>query len=254
MGCMGIAAADFDGNGRTDLHVTNFENEWSNQYMQDEEGFFEDLVVSMGLDESSYAMVGFGTQAIDYDNNRSIDLVVGNGHIDDHTREGRGFEMPTMMLTRDGPGFRQQIVRGDSEYWDAGHLSRALATCDWNRDGRTDIVVTDLMQPFVLLENQTPTDHHWIELQLVGTTSERDSIGATATLRFGGSEAFGTANTGDGYMAKNEAVLHFGLGTINSVDRLEIRWPSGREQVLRNLPADKRWLVVEGEEVAFSVR
>lgn len=247
MACMGIASADFDGNGRTDLHITNFENEWSNQYMQNESGVFVDSAVPYQLDTVSRKMLGFGTQAIDYDNNTVWDLIVGNGHIEDLTANGSLFAMPTQLLAGRGNRFVLQEVSGDDGYWNGMHFSRAMAKCDFNRDGRVDVVITDLKQNAVLLENQTSTSHHWLQLELVGTTSERDAIGARVTAEFDSRSITQTVNTGDGYCAKNESVLCFGLAAADSFDRVTVVWPSGREQVFERLACDTRWMLIEGE-------
>lgn len=254
LGCMGIAVADFDENGRLDLHVTNFENEWNNQYMQDDRGFFDDLVVAYGLDQPTYKILGFGTQAIDYDHNIATDLVIGNGHVDDYTKLGRAHRMPTMIFTLDGSRFERKPVGGDTEYWDAGHLSRAVAICDWNRDGRMDVAVTDLIDPFALLENRTQTPYHWLQLKLVGTNAERDAIGATVRATFGGRTLTRVVQSGDGYMCKNEPILSFGLGEQATVDRLEIRWPDGTRQQFEDLPADRRLLIIQSAAEPFEDR
>ena len=78
-------------------------------------------------------------------------------------------------------------------YWSTLHLGRAVAILDWNRDGRVDLAVTDLKDDFALLENRTESDHHWLQLQLVGTTAERDAIGATIEVSFGGRAAMGSS-------------------------------------------------------------
>jgi tetratricopeptide (TPR) repeat protein len=254
LGCMGIAVADFDENGRIDFHVTNFGSQLSNQYMQDDAGFFKDLIVAFGLAEPSYQMVGFGTQAFDYDNNSVIDLVVGNGHIEDMTVGGGLFEMPTQLFVGEGSRFEPIQVTGDDGYWNEGHLTRALAYCDWNHDGRIDLVTTDLNQPLALLENRTDTDYHWIQLQLVGSHCERDAIGATIKATHGSRTITKVVQAGDGYMCKNESLVCFGLGDDRSADRVEIRWPDGHQQVLRDIAADHRWLIVEGEDEAFQLR
>jgi hypothetical protein len=254
LGSMGIAAADFDQNGRLDLHVTNFENQWSNQFMQNGEGYFEDLVVAYGLAEPTYEMVGFGTQAIDYDNNATTDLVIGNGHIDELAATGTTpFAMPTQLFSHDGTAFRQLEVLGDDAYWKSGHLTRAVARCDWNCDGRMDVVATDLNQPFVLLENRTPTPWHWLQLRLVGAASERDAIGTTIVAHFGGQTVTTVIQAGDGYMCKNESIVSFGLAENTQLDRLEVRWPAGQVQVLTQLAADHRWLIVEGHDQPFAL-
>lgn len=253
MGCMGIAASDFDGNGRLDLHVTNFENEWNNQFMQDRSGFFDDLVVSYGFDQTTYKMLGFGVQALDYDNNMTMDLVIGNGHVEDYTDQGRSFEMPTILFTMQDSQFVPIPVRGDPSYWGTGHLSRALATCDWNNDGRVDFVVTDLTQPFALLENRTETLYRWLQLRLVGTTAERDAIGATLQATIGGQTITKVVQSGDGYMCKNQSLISFALGDNQSVERLGIQWPDGQKQTLIDLSGNRSWLVVQGQTKPFEL-
>ncbi|TWT84980.1 tetratricopeptide repeat protein [Planctomycetes bacterium CA13] len=251
--CMGVAAADFDGNGRLDLHISNFEDEWSNHYMQNKSGVFVDATVPYKLDTISRKMLGFGTQAIDYDNNNQWDLIVGNGHIEDLTAKGSLFAMPTQLLVGRRDGFIEHTVAGDDEYWNAMHFSRAMAKCDYNRDGRVDVVVSDLKRDAVLLENQTITANHWLQLELVGTISEREAIGAHVTADFDSTSLYQTVQTGDGYLAKNESVVFFGLGASRSVARLHVRWPSGLEQVFENLNADTRWMLVEGTSTAWRV-
>jgi hypothetical protein len=251
LACMGIAVADFDGNGRLDLHVTNFEDQWSNHYMQNADGYFTDMVLPFGLDQPSVKMLGFGTQALDYDNNSTIDLVVGNGHIEDNTATGSEFEMPTQLFAGQRSKFVQLQPSGDSDYWSTHHLSRGLAICDWNNDGRTDFVVTDLKQPLALLENRTETDYHWLQLELVGTSSERDAIGATVTVTVGDRTMTRVVQTGDGYMSKNQSMLTFGLADRPRVEKVEIDWPTGNHQSFESLSANRCWLIVEGRGAAF---
>ncbi|MGI9473364.1 MAG: FG-GAP-like repeat-containing protein [Rubripirellula sp.] len=251
LACMGIAAADFDENGRLDLHITNFEDQWSNQYMQREDGGFTDLTLPLGLDRDSLKMLGFGTQALDYDLNSTVDLVVGNGHVEDYRSRGSQFEMPTQVFAWEQRGFRLMEVAGDPSYWSQGHLSRAMAKCDWNRDGRVDLIVTDLRQPVALLENRTRTSNHWLQLELAGTNAERDAIGSVVEIHIGDRVFRQSVQTGDGYMSKNQFVLTFGLGAYESVDELVIRWPDGDEARLEELAADRCWLIVQGQAEAF---
>ncbi len=252
LACMGIAVADFDQNGRPDLHITNFEDQWSNQYMQNESGIFVDLALPLGLDRDSLKMLGFGAQAIDYDNNSTVDLVVGNGHVEDHTAKGSQFEMLTQVFAWHLGRFELMRVLGDDDYWNSGHLSRALAQCDWNNDGRIDFVVTDLKQPFALLENRTATPFHWLQLELVGRSAERDAIGATADVTFGDTTITKTVSSGDGYMSKNQFILAFGLANNDTIDQIVIRWPDGEQQTLTDVAADRRWLIVQGEQNPFA--
>lgn len=246
LACMGIAAADFDENGYLDLHITNFSDQWTNQYMQNAEGLFDDLTLPFGLDQSTLKTLGFGTEAFDFDNNTSIDLMTGNGHIDDLSHEGTPFEMPTQFFVGDRSTLRLTPVEGDPDYWNSDHLTRGLITLDWNNDGRVDVVTTDLKEPIALLENQTDSTYHWIKLRLVGTLCERDAIGATLSLRLQtGRRLTRKIQTGDGYMSKNDPTICVGLGSATEVTELRIQWPDGMSQTLRGLQADRSWLIIQ---------
>ena len=244
---MGIAAADFDMNGHLDLHITNFENEWSNHYLQNEQNTFTDAVVSHQLNLASHQMLGFGTQPVDYDNNGLVDIVVGNGHIDDVRYDGSNFRMPTQIFTNLGSHFQPSTVGGDEEYWGRGHLSRGMAYLDWNRDGRTDIVVTDLKERVSLLENRTSTDNHWLKLKLVGVDSERGAIGARVTVEADAFSSTHFVKTGDGYMSKNESTLFIGLGQNDEVNSVHVHWPNGRVETHLDLACDQTWCLIEGQ-------
>ena len=248
MACMGIGVADFDNNGRVDFHITNFEDQWSNHYLQDDRGQFVDLALPCGFGESTRSMLGFGVQALDYDNNGTQDLVVGNGHIEDHTAKGSAFEMPTQLFVAvDGSRYEVVQPKGDADYWSGKHLTRGLAKADLNSDGLVDFVATDLKKPLVAMMNQTKSDYHWLQFVLVGTRSERDAIGATVSLKRDGFVSTHWVQTGDGYMAKNSGTVYIGLGSQGGVQSVLIDWPSGRSQEL-SVEVDKSWLVIEDQE------
>lgn len=247
LACMGIAAADFDANGRLDIHITNFHDQWINLYLQNDQGLFDDLALPFGLDESSLSMLGFGTEALDFDNNTTIDLVTGNGHIDDLSHEGREFQMPTQFFVGDRNSLKQTVVEGDTNYWQSSHLTRGLVTLDWNEDGRMDFATTDLQEPLALLENQTQTENGWIKFRLVGRDCERDAIGARVLIELASGITFShVVQTGDGYMSKNEAVIHCGLGNVHEVKSVMVTWPNGSREKHLNLAADVGWLLIQG--------
>ncbi|QDT02516.1 ASPIC and UnbV [Rubripirellula lacrimiformis] len=223
--CMGIAAADFDHNGNLDLHVTNFMDEWSNLYLQQAAGGFVDSAVAYQIDKASVRMLGFGTQAIDYDNNTSWDLIVGNGHIEDFRSAGKAFEMPTQILAFAGGKFVAVDPAGDDPFWKTDRLARAVAKCDWNRDGRTDIVLTEMNGDAELLENRTPAANRFLQIELAGVHCERDAIGAKVSVQTDQGEWSQWVQTGDGYLCKNESLLMFGLGGSNRIVRVAVAWP-----------------------------
>ena len=248
---MGIATGDFDRNGTLDIHVTNFEKQNASLFMG-ERGAFQDLNVHYQLAGSSYPLVGFGTQAIDYENDGDVDLVVTNGHIDDSIENESPFMQPAQLLCNLGGRFQLAEVEDLSGYWSSDHLGRGLSRLDFNRDGKNDFVITHIGEQSALLLNQTPSEHHWLQIQLVGTKSERDSIGARVRIRFDGNESTDWVVAGDGYLSHNEAVVSFGLGESASVDEIAILWPSGQQQTIGNVPADRRLLIIEGQDQPYA--
>ena len=249
--CMGIASGDFDRNGTLDLHVTNFENEPVNLFLQSPEGIFIDEVNRKGLGQTSFGVLGFGTQTADFDNDGWLDLAVLNGHVYD----GRVDDIPFRMLpqlfqgSRDGFLLHSDTEAGD--YWNRKKLGRTLATLDWNQDGRIDLLANHLDEPIALLQNDSPSES-WLQIELAGTTSEREAIGAEIQVVAGEESWTGWQIGGDGLMCSNEPVVHFGMGDVTKPVSLVIQWPSGLRTEISDLPVNRRYLVVEGEDNAFA--
>lgn len=236
LACMGIAAADFDRNGRIDLHVTNFYDQWSNFYVQSDELMFQDRVLPAGLSSPTLPLTGFGCEAIDFDNDTLIDLAIGNGHIEDLRHRGIDFQMPLQFFQSDGKTFTLTPGFKDEQQNTRKRLTRGLITIDWNNDGRVDLVTNDLEQPAAILQNSTVSDNQWLQIELVGTACERDAIGAVVQVTSGNQIYTAAVATGDGYMCKNQARLHFGLGNLKDNPQSDtkmtvtIQWPDGSQQ------------------------
>ena len=242
LGCMGIAAGDFDRNGTFDMYVTNYYNEPSNLYLQISGGLFVDRAAPYRARKASRYMVGFGTQAADLDRDGWLDLVVLNGHAVDRRSLGEPLQMqPQLFRGRSG---RFDAVPSDAPFWSTAALGRTLALVDWNGDGRTDMVANHLDQPSALLQNES-TPGQWIRFELVGTTSERDATGANVTIRCEARTWTGWVTAGDGYYCSNQPHLDFGVDAAH-VDGVTVDWPSGRRQELTRLECNQTYLVVEG--------
>ncbi len=242
--CMGVAWADFDGNATPDLMITNWFDEWLNFYLFDADGMCRDVAPRFGLDTLSESLLGFGCQPIDFDNDTDVDAMVANGHID-HSRGGQtALKMPTQLLEN----LSTQFVLGDQadpSYWGRDHLGRCVITADHNGDGRLDALIVDLIDPIALLENQTETGNHWIQVQLVGTQSERDAIGTRIEVTSAGVRQVTVTASGDGYQGRNESLSAFGLADSDAKVTLEIRWPSGLVSDFSDVDPDTRYLVIE---------
>ena len=226
---MGIAAADFNGDLKTDLLVTNFYNESNNLYTNLGSMNFSDNAQAAGLSRPSKYMLGFGAQAEDLDLDGNLDLIVANGHIDDVSWKGEPWKMPTQLFHSEGNGRFREPSQLSGDYFLGKQLGRGVASLDWNRDGRRDFVVVHQDRKVALLENQTETSYRSLSLRLIGKKTNRSATGARVIVTTGGIRRRMDLNGGDGFYCTNDRTLSFGLGT-NTDGQLEIRWPSGANQ------------------------
>ncbi|MEO1529865.1 MAG: FG-GAP-like repeat-containing protein [Planctomycetota bacterium] len=248
--CMGIASGDFNGDGTLDLHVTNFLNEPANLFMQTASGVFSDDALQYGLFKDSSAMLGFGTQAGDFNHDGHLDLIRLNGHVYGDPAANVPFRMPPQQFLGGSGPFKSVVNNQGGEYFEQATLGRALATTDWDRDGDLDLIATHLDRPLALLENTTPNSGHWLQFELIGTNSERDAVGTKMTITCGGRRRYAWRTTGDGYLCKNESAVHIGLGEDTEIDQVTVRWPNGTDQTFTNLACDRRYRIIEGHAQA----
>jgi hypothetical protein len=136
-------------------------------------------------------------------------------------------------------------------YFEGKYLGRALARVDWNQDGREDAVITHLDAPAALLTNETPAAGGFLCVQLRGVASNRDAIGTVVTAEFGGRRIVQQLTAGDGYFSSNERQLVFGLENAGQIERLIVKWPSGRREEFPRIAANTRHLIVEGRGRLF---
>lgn len=248
---MGIAIDDIDNDGMFDLFITNFYAEANTLYRQVSAGVFDDFTQSAGLRDPGYLMLGFGAQFIDLQLDGAPDLVVANGHVND-LEPHVPFRMPMQVFVNDGAGqFAELLAAMVGDYFAKEFVGRSLARLDWNRDGKDDLVVGHLDDPVGLLENRTTTRHHGIGIQLRGVQCERDAFGGTVRVTAEGTSWTKQLTCGDGFQASNQRRLLFGLGTRQSIEQVEIRWPTGDVQVLTGLLPDHDYLVVQGRPEAI---
>ncbi|MDC0288845.1 ASPIC/UnbV domain-containing protein, partial [Rubripirellula sp.] len=234
------------------LHIANFQNESVCLYLN-RGSFFQDRASQYRLGVPSRSVLGFGSQALDYDNNGQLDIAVANGHIDNYQTMSGPFRQMAQLFCNLGPRFELVPVADDTGYWTQAHLGRAMAKLDFNHDGQTDLVVTHLGEASAVLKNETGNIGHCFQVELVGSSAERDAIGARVKIDYGDDTSTDFLTAGDGYLCRNEAMLTFGLGNISKVDRLTVDWPNGTQQVFHDLEADRRWLVVQGQLEPFSL-
>jgi len=248
-GCMGIALADVNDDGRLDVHITNFLNESSTFYQSRPDGTFDDRTREAGLQSSTIDLVGFGTQFLDADLDGRLELFMTSGHIDDFRNEGKPYKMPAKLFRWNSQRFVEVDPRGLGPYFRKTWLGRSVARIDWNRDGRDDLIVGHLFDETALLTNTTPATGGSLSLRLVGVQSNRDAIGTTVQIRIGERNIFRQLTAGDGYQAGNERRLIFGLGEAQQVDEMIVQWPSGIVQQFTDIPASSELQLTEGRSL-----
>jgi hypothetical protein len=177
----------------------------------------------------------------DFNNDGFKDIFTANSHVMDNIEltTSRHSRQPNSIFLNKGDGTFDLAVLGSEA------LHRGAAFGDLDRDGRLDVVVTRLNDSPLVLRNVSAATGHWIALDLKGTRSNRDAIGARVHIVTAQGEQWNRVTTAVGYASSSERTVHFGLGAAQRIDRLEVDWPSGTKQVLEGLPVDRYLSIVE---------
>ena len=240
---MGIALGDYDRNGWLDAYVTHFEGEWNTLYRNQGPAGFQDVSALVGLVPEKLSLVGFGTVMHDFNQDGHEELFVANGHLDDPGHLGVPLEMPPQCFTFDGSRWHDCSDKA-GDYFRGRFVGRGVATADFDNDGDLDLAVVHQNQPLALLRNDSQRGH-WLKVEFVGRNSNRNGVGVRATIRQGQATLFQELAGGTSYCSSHQPVLIFGLGEAVENCQLEIRWPSGGVQVLKNVGVDQTLHLVE---------
>ena len=248
---MGTDAADYDGDGLLDLVVTNLDFEMFSLFRNLGGRLFAYATQESGIGSTTLPFVGFGAVFFDIDNDGFLDLAFANGHMLDNPAQFRAGATHAQrnLLFRNTGGRRFANVTADAGPGFAiEKVSRGLVAGDIDNDGDLDLLVTNNGQNADLLRNDGSHGRALI-VRLIGTQSNRDGIGARVRLTTGGRTQVREAKAGSSYLGQNELRLHFGMGTATRVERLEVRWPSGRIDVVPDVPAGQILSIREGSGV-----
>jgi hypothetical protein len=252
---MGTEFADYNGDGRLDLVVTNHEFETHSLFRNDGGGLFTDTTVESGLGPATLPFVGFGVAFLDFDNSGTLDLAIVNGHVIDNTAVFRpgSTHAQRKLLFRNLNGRRlQEIGSAAGPGFARAGVGRTVIAGDVDNDGDLDLLVTNNGAAPELLRNGT-SGGNAIELRLLGVASNRDALGARVSVRAGGRTQVREVKSGSSYLGQNDLRVHVGLGTATSVERVEIRWPAGGVERIDKPPANSILTVQEGRGMTASV-
>ncbi len=250
---MGVDAADVDNDGWQDLFVANVDQEMFSLYKNNKNESFSDVAHKQGIAQATRLLSGWGLKFFDYDNDGSVDLILGNGHPDDmigNYSQQVTYQEPLILFHQENGKFRN-VSAAAGPAFEKHFAARGLAIGDFNNDGRMDVLIGINGGAPVLLRNNAGHNagqgNHWLGLKLQGTTCNRDAIGAKITWSAGGVTRSRLKNNGGSYLSSHDPREVLGVGSAGKVDWIEIRWsgPSVKTQHITGLPIDRYITVTE---------
>jgi hypothetical protein len=239
---MGADFRDVNNDGLPDIWHTAVEHEGFPLWLNEGKGEFQDMTVSSGLAKTN-DMSGWGNGIADFDNDGWKDLFVARANVMDNISEQnatRRYPEPNTIFRNLGNGKFTDVSANAGPDFQLEAAHRGVAFGDLDNDGRVDMVVSVLDGPAKLLHNITQNGNHWVLLKLVGTKSNRMAIGAQVRITTeDGNKQWNEVTTAVGYASASDSRVHFGLGKNEKIKELEIRWPSGTKQVLKDVAGDR---------------
>ena len=252
MAGMGVAVCDYNHSGRFSIHVTNFEDQYNSLYRNNGGLDFSDVARATGMADVTTPYLGWGTACTDFDNDGWPDIFVVNGHVYpqvDSFKAGAKYRERKLVFRNRHDGTFEDVSGVAGAALAVAQPSRGAAFGDLDNDGKVDAVVENIDGSPMILRNTGAEGQHWIGFQLTGAKSNRLAIGARVKVTSGSLTQIDEVRSGGSYLSQNDLRVHFGLGSARSVDTVEIRWPSGRVETLRNLKPDAYYRIREGEGV-----
>jgi len=246
-GSMGVDWGDYLHDGRLSMMVTNFVEQGSTLYHNLGKDSFADVSVRSKLMKPTYPFVSWGTAFFDMDNDGWLDLFVANGHVYpqvDTIPGGTPYRQPMLLFRNHRDGTFDDVSQALAAM--PPQSRRGAAFGDVNNDGNVDIVVLNVGEPPSLLLNRNDNGNHRVLFKLEGVKSNRAALGARVTVKAGALTQLSEVRGGASYLSQNDLRLHFGLGKEDKMSEVSIRWPNGKTEVLRDVPADFIYTVVEG--------
>lgn len=238
---MGVDFADYDNDGWLDLVVTNFSHDYNTIYRNTGKGYFIDASFSSGVAAATQPDLSWGVSFSDFNNDGLKDLFIANGHIYpqlDNYGLNVFYRQPNRLFLNRGQNF-EEINQLAGEAFSVARSTRGAVFGDFDNNGLLDIALVELDDTPTLLVNQTSTQNGWLLLHLEGVQSNRNAVGSRIKIQTGDVTQIREIQAGGTYAGSNDFRAHFGLGRHSQINRIEIRWPSGKISTLENIPANQ---------------
>jgi enediyne biosynthesis protein E4 len=237
---MGIASADYDGDGRLDIFRTNFSDERETLYRNTGDGQFDDVTTAAGLGQNT-RFVNWGTAFFDFDNDGWKDLILVSGHVFpeiDRLGTDIRFRDRAILYRNTGKGTFDDISAVSGPAIVSRHSARGLAVGDIDNDGTLEVLVNNQNEPPSLWKQEARAAGHWLLVQLIGSRSNRSAIGGRVTVEAAGRKQLDEVRSGGSYLSQNDMRLHFGLGAATTA-AVTVHWPAGATTILEGVKADR---------------
>lgn len=234
---MSVDFADFNNDGLLDMFVSD--DTYCSLYKNEGNGVYTDKSYVSGLATVCAQFVGWSSSFVDYDNDGDVDIFKTNGEL----KHLYGQEDQLLENMGDEKFVDVSLNRG--EYFKKEYVGRGTCIGDYDNDGDMDVLIVNLNDRCRFLRNNKGNQNSWLILRLIGTSSNRDGIGARIKISSDGREQITQKKSTTGYLSQNDPRIHFGLGKSEMIERIEINWPSGKVQVLENITANQILEVIE---------
>jgi hypothetical protein len=228
---MSVDFADFNNDGLMDLFVSD--DSYCSLYENLDNGLFSDMGVSSNISMAAAQFVGWSSSFVDYDNDGDVDIFKTNGALK-HL-----YGQEDQVFRNEGGGKFRDISLELGRYFQKELMGRGACLGDYDNDGDFDIFIVNLNDKCVFLRNNKGNQNNWLIIKLEGTTSNRDGVGARIKINAGGRIQTAQKKSTTGYLSQNDPRIHFGLANYETVDKIEVRWPSGKLQVIENIKANQ---------------
>ncbi|HEV7905229.1 MAG TPA: CRTAC1 family protein [Pyrinomonadaceae bacterium] len=245
-GSMGVTVADYDHDGRLDLFITNFDDDYNTLYRNDGNGFFTDASYATKIAAVSLPYVGWGTKFFDYDSDGWVDLFVANGHV---YPQIKNFQQRNFVHRNMRNGTFAEVAEQLGAPFAEKRAARGAAFGDIDNDGDVDVVLSYLGGGGQVLRNDGGNANNALLVKTVGVRSNRDGVGARVRVIAGDLTQKDEVRSGDSYLSQSDLRLHFGLERRTKIDLIEIRWPSGAVDKIADAKVNKIITVKEGQGI-----